>query len=247
MERLAAIKKLKQYYSVPSLINLSDYDIESVKIPTYVINLPSRPERLSHIMNQFRDKSEFDLHITQAYKHERGATGLWQSICSIVKTAVLNDDDVIIIVEDDHVFTEHYDRNILITNIILAGSQGADILCGGISGGFHYAIPITQHRYWINYFWGTQFIIIYKKMFELILNAEFGITDTADDFLSSLTVNKMVLFPFISVQRDFGYSDITLNNEERGDLSKIFTSTEKKLAIYGSAYRKYIINSSLSS
>lgn len=246
MERLTAIKEVKEHYSLSGTTNISDYDMESITIPTYVINLESRTERLNHIWNQFCDKPEFDLYITRACKHERGATGLWQSICSIVKTATVNNDDVIIIVEDDHMFTEHYDRNIFLTNIIQAGAQGADILCGGISGGFQYAIPITEKRYWINYFWGTQFIIVYKKMFEYILNSKFKSTDTADDFLSSLTANKMVLFPFISIQKDFGYSDITLISEERGDLSKIFVQAENRLRTYGLAYQRYIKNSFLS-
>jgi len=235
LDKLRLIKNINAYYSSKEVAMITDYDI---CIPTYIINLESRKDRLSNIIQEFENRSEFETHIIKACVHDIGAVGLFKSIREIIKMAVKNDDDVIIIVEDDHVFTGNYDRNTFIKNVFEAGYQGADILSGGISGGFQYVVPLTKGRFWINHFWGTQFIVVYRKFFQTILEADFGNTDTADDFLSDLSTNKMVISPFISVQMDFGYSDITTINELRGDLSKIFVNAEKKLETISQAYEK---------
>lgn len=220
---------------------MSPTTYENITIPIYVIHLKSRPERLKHVLAQFEGKSEFDVNIIEACEHKIGAVGLWQSILKAVRLAVKNEDDVMIIVEDDHEFTEHYDRDFLIQNIIDGAAQGLDILSGGIGGGFSHAVPVTKNRYWINHFWCTQFIIIYSKFFQQILEAEFKETDTADDFLSELTANKMVLYPFISVQKDFGYSDVTrTNNELEGNITKHFKNADERLSVYKNVYEEYL-------
>lgn len=84
---------------------------------------------------------------------------------------------------------------------------------GGI-GGFGQAIPVGYHRYWVDWFWSTQFIVIYSSAFDTILSYEFQEDDTADGVLSEIIYNKMVIYPFISEQKDFGYSDVTLGNME---------------------------------
>ena len=47
-----------------------------------------------------------------------------------------------------------------------------------------------------------------------MLNYSFKGIDTADEVISQLANNKMVIYPFISEQKDFGYSDVTLSNME---------------------------------
>lgn len=218
-----------------------EFSFDTITVPTYIINLKSRPDRLQHVLSQFDNKPEFDVHIVEACQHKIGAVGLWHSMLKAVKMAQGNEDDAIIIVEDDHTFTEHYDRDFLIQNIIEGAGQYLDILSGGIGGGFSHAVPITKNRYWINHFWCTQFIVIYSKFFQQILNADFGEKDTADDFLSRLTVNKMVLYPFISIQKDFGYSDVTRsNNELQGNITRHFKTADERLAVYKKVYEMYL-------
>jgi GR25 family glycosyltransferase involved in LPS biosynthesis len=178
-------------------------------IPTYVINLAERTDRLKHIQEQFRDRTEFDVTYIDACFHEIGALGLWNSVREIIRLGIDNDDDVLAIVEDDHIFTEHYSRELLIRNIIEAHSQGVDILSGGINNGFSHANVVSKNRFWINHFHGTQFVIIYRKLFKKILDEPFDFLVTTDDILSKLTSNKMVFFPFISQQNYFGYSDVS--------------------------------------
>lgn len=209
---------------------------ENIIIPTYIINLKKREDRLKSVLKEFEGKDEFDIHIVEACEHQFGNVGLWQSIVKIIELAQANDDDVILLVEDDHVFTDMYSKEYLISNIINANSNGADLLLGGIGGGFEYVVPITENRFWINHFWCTQFVVIYQKFFNEILNVEFGDEDGADNVLSALTLNKMVMYPFISVQKGFGYSDIQNLNKEEYNIETFFTKAQKELLFY---YHKY--------
>lgn len=213
---------------------------DDIIIPTFIINLKERTDRLQHILNQFEGKQEFDIHIVEACEHQIGAVGLWQSIVKIVNEVINKDDDVIIICEDDHSFTEHYKRHFLIQNIIDASLQGVELLSGGI-GGFSNAVPITNNRFWIDSFWCTQFIVLYRSIFQKILDEDFQDSDTADGKFSELTSHKMVLYPFISIQHDFGYSDVTRqNNEISGMITSHFISANAQMNIYQKIYQKYL-------
>lgn len=214
-------------------------ELNSITIPTYVINLPERTDRRAHIEKQFAGRKEFDLMIVEACKHERGALGLWHSIRKIVQMAIDNDDDIIIICEDDHEFTPHYFKEYLLKNIISAYRDNATILLGGI-GNFIHAIPVTKERIWINSFWSTQFVVLYREIFHRILDEPFDKYVTADDLLSAITSNKMVLHPFISFQQDFGYSDITPKDTSQTPL--MFDACSERIASIKNILNKYSVN-----
>jgi hypothetical protein len=184
-------------YVIRNYIIMTD-PFEDISIPTYVINLKDRSDRLKHTLNQFKDKPEFDIHIVEACQNKISAVGLWQSIVKIIHEVIDGDDDVIIICEDDHAFTEHYNKKHLMQNIVDAASQGVELLSGGI-GGSSNAAPITANRYWIDSFWCTQFIVLYRPIFQKILEEIFSDTDTTDGIFSELTSHKMVTYPFISI------------------------------------------------
>jgi hypothetical protein len=213
---------------------------EDIIIPTYIINLKKREDRLNSILKEFDGKNEFDIHIIEACEHQNGNVGLWESIVKTIKLAQTNGDDVILLIEDDHVFTDIYSKEYLISNIIDANANGADLLLGGIGGGFDYVIPITENRFWINHFWCTQFVVIYQKFYAEILNVEFCDEDGADNVLSKLTLNKMVIYPFISVQKGFGYSDIQNLNNNEDDIETCFKKADKELSFYHHKYKEFI-------
>lgn len=206
----------------------------TITIPTYIINLPECRARRIHIENQFAGRNEFDITIIEAVKHNIGAVGLWLSIRKVVNVAIENDDDVIIITEDDHEFTEHYSRDFLLQNIIESNEQGADYLSGS-SGSFHVAIPVTKNRFWVNPCLSTQFIIIYKKFFNKILEEPFDDEVIADKLLSEMTSNKMVLYPFISAKKDLGYSGIKGVDTFPGQ----FAESSRRLGTIRNAFFKY--------
>lgn len=206
-------------------------EYQGVVIPVYVINIESRTDRLLHIKDQFKGKNEFEINIVKACENKNGTLGLWQSIVKIIEMALKSDDDVIIICEDDHQFTENYSKRELIEAIIKASEKGAKMLIGGV-GRFKNAVPINHGLCWIDNFWSTQFLVIYRQFFDDILNEPFDkIDDTADGKFSEMTSSKMVIFPFISVQRDFGYSDISIGvrNTQGLSVDELFKDSESKL------------------
>ncbi len=187
-----------KYYEKITVPEFNPSEFTNFSIPTYIINLPERTDRKEHILNQFKGKNEFDVTIIEATKHSIGAVGLWRSIRKVVKRALSNDDDVILICEDDHEFTDDYCKETFVKNIIEAHYQGADYLSGGC-GRFGAIIPLTKNRFWTSYLYSTQFIVIYRKFFQPILDEFFNDDVKADLLLSEMTSHKMILFPFISI------------------------------------------------
>jgi len=237
---LSSLLHVKKIYreNFPNSSSFSNnYDI--ISIPTYIIHLPERTERLEHIKKEFTGRKEFDLTIVEACRHTIGAVGLWQSIRKVISLAVENDDDVIILCEDDHTFTQYYNRDSFIQNVLDAHYQGCDVLSAGI-GGFSHAIPLADNRYWVSSFWCTQFIVMYRKFFQPLLQESFDDTVTADDKISEMTSHKMVLHPFMSVQRDFGYSDVTQSNKIPGRITRHFDTANHQLQACADAYKRYL-------
>lgn len=231
---LSTLQKVKRHYGTinPVLVeSIMQTDVSHAFIPTYVINLPKRTDRLDHIRKEFNERSEYDLHILEASSHDIGAIGLWQSICRIIAEAKESDEDFVLICEDDHFFTDTYNRERFLRQIMLAGAMGAHMLSGGV-GDFSNLVPIHGGIGWIDRFWCTQFIVIYKNAFDLILNAPFSLRDVADEKLSAILTAKMVTIPFISEQTDFGYSDITESNNHNSMIRRHFDNARAKLRHY---------------
>jgi glycosyl transferase family 25 len=91
-------------------------------------------------------------------------------------------------------------------------------------------------------FTGTQFIVIFRKFFQSITTATFINNDTADRKMSLLSGSKMLLYPYISKQKDFGYSDATKNNESLRQLDKLFSDSSEKIRLVNSVIHHYNLN-----
>ncbi len=197
---LGKLRKVKTHYSaLPQIIfdTILSTDIGHVYIPTYIINIKERTDRLKHIQKQFANRPEFQVHIMEAKRHNVGAIGLWQSICSIIRHAKTKNEDFILICEDDHIFTKHYDRDRFIHQIMLGAVMGAQMLSGGV-GDFSNLVPLSGGICWMDRFWCTQFMVIYQSAYDEILNAPFGLQDVADDKISNILTSKLLITPFIS-------------------------------------------------
>lgn len=202
-------------------------------IPTYIINLPSRFERKLHMQQEFEGRGEFDVTFVEAVAHENGRVGLWQSIVKTIRMAQERGEELILICEDDHCFTKSYHRDYFFRLLCDVVKNPIDLLSGGI-GGFGHAVRSGTGRYWVDWFYSTQFIVVFESLFE------FQPTDTADGVLSILTQRKEILFPFVSVQKDFGYSDVTVsNNETKGLIERYFQHTHQRLAMMEQVYHQY--------
>lgn len=205
-------------------------------IPVYAINLKERTDRREHLLKEFQNKEEFELTIVDASVHSIGAVGLWNSIVRAVEMAKEKGDDIIIICEDDHFFTKNYSSKLLFREIVEANVQGADVLLGGICG-FGHAARAGVCRYRVDWFWSTQFVVVYSHFFDKIVSYQFADTDTADGVLSELAANKMVIFPFISEQKEFGYSDVTMHNNRVGAVDTFFEQAKRRLSLINTLAR----------
>ncbi|SDE20370.1 glycosyltransferase family 25 protein [Niabella drilacis] len=226
---LNTLLEVSRYFNKRMLAGFNvSIDLDTVTIPTFIINLPERCDRLAHIRQEFNGRQEFDITIVEAIKDPVGALGLWKTIRNIVTTAMENEEDLIIICEDDHVFTNSYSKQWLVTSILYAHELAADILMGGPSGGFSHILPITDELCWINAFYGSQFMVLYRKIFPLILNEPFDESVTADNILSQIAANKLSFYPFISVQKDFGYSDVNDRSLEYRHINYVFEQSTQR-------------------
>ncbi|KGE13332.1 hypothetical protein [Sphingobacterium deserti] len=238
INRLAGLDQIYSRVSKLEKVELQVSDYESLMITTYAINLPKRIDRLKHIKSQFEGKSEFDLNIIEACQSERGSLGLWSSIRKAVQHAKDMDEDIVIICEDDHTFSEDYSKETLFRAIIQGAHLGADLILGGISNTLQ-AIVVSPDLCWVDTFLGAQFTIVYSNLFDDILTVDFEDTDAVDIKWSEITANKYVIHPFISTQKDFGYSDIPIAGVNTANYQSWFSKCELKLNRIRSVHKRY--------
>lgn len=195
------------------------------KINVYAINLVKRTDRKASILLEFADKEEFHLTVVPAIEHQFGAVGLWHTVCSIVAQAGEDDLDYIIICQDDHAFTSHYPIMTIQKAIAGAIKVQADLLLGGVSW-FTTCIPVGNNLNWVEKFSGLQFAVIFKNFYRKILNADFLHGEAADYKMSELSDQIYFIYPFISIQKDFGYSDVTQSNNEKNRVVELFKDSD---------------------
>lgn len=199
-----------------------------VPIPVFIINLKHRTDRKKSIESEFAGKEEFTAQIIEAQECKYGSLGLWRTIINIISDQQYHDNLFIIICEDDHQFTKDYNKANLFAMVKKAITINADLLSGGISW-FNNTTQVSEDMFWVEKFTGLQFTVIFRKFFSTILNANFMDFEDADIKLSSLTDHKYVVFPFISTQREFGYSDITSTNSEAGHVQQLFYTSIRNI------------------
>ncbi len=198
------------------------------RIPTFIINLEKRRDRKQHVLNEFSNKAEFDVTIVKAIEHVKGAHGLWLTISHIACNLIDPESEFTLLVEDDHIFTEFYDIDLLFESIDRAQQLKAEILLGGVSW-FHTAVPSTKNLFWIDSFNATQFVILFKPFYKKLINNLNTYSGTADDNLSKIADIKFVIHPFISTQKEFGYSDASSSNDQEGYVTGIFSHSKSRL------------------
>src|SRR5690606_9979854 len=185
------------------------------KIPIHIINLNHRIDRRSNIRKEFSKRSQFDIHFIEPVSNGNAKVSLWYTILFLVKSALDSGKDYIIICEDDHQFTKDYSFDVFINSLDEAARLKADVLLGGASS-INSVFQVSDRLLWVESFTGLQFTVLFNQIFSIVLEAKFESNDCADIKLSKLSEKIFLIFPFISVQKDFGYSDVTeLNNNER--------------------------------
>jgi hypothetical protein len=197
------------------------------KIPVFAINLKSRVDRFKSINSEFLNRGSFQLEIVKAIEHPYGAYGLWKTIYNIIDDSDKRGDEFVLICEDDHIFTEHFDIEDFKDKITESKSIGADVLLGGLSWS-RGVIHSVDNLYWVDSFNGTQFMIIFRRFFQKFLAIPIEKDITVDMAISNATNHIMVMYPFISIQHEFGYSDATDNNNNVGYVDALFKASMNK-------------------
>lgn len=210
--------------------------MENIKV--FSINLKKRIDRKKHIIQQFDNMKGLDLTIVTADEHSIGAVGLWHTVRKIVEQAKHNRYKYIIICEDDHSFTNNYDLEKLINTINYTNKLNADLLLGGVSY-FKDAVEIVDNLFWLSGFTGFQFVIMFGRFFETFLKIDFNFYDNIDLKMENSSKNIYCMFPFISVQKEFGYSDVTKKNEQSGVIEEYFEKSEKRLNTLSSLKKRF--------
>lgn len=209
-----------------SIFSFDDLSINHQKIPTFIISLERRIDRRSHILKQFTNKSAFDCTVVNACENANGRLGLWHTIKEIISQATYLNHEYILICEDDHEFTLNYSEQKLFSCINDSRFLNADILSGGICFCDNNVKQVHYNLVSVDNFACTQFVIIFKSLFQKILTAEFTEHDCADFKLADLSDKKLVIYPFISTQKDFGYSDVS-NGYYESKMSINFSETSQ--------------------
>lgn len=207
-------------------------------LPVYVINLKELHGTAAAYRGTVSREGRVCSPLDRGNEHSIGAVGLWQSMLKAVQTAIDKRDDIMIICEDDHIFTPAYNKDYLFANIIGANAQGSELLSGGV-GGFGTAVPVDTNRYWMVGFGLRNYLILSQLFQKTLRHMTSKITDTADGVLSVLAKDKMTIYPFISVQKDFGYSDVTVYNGTPGMISNYFSQANYRLRMIHHVSHKF--------
>ena len=181
--------------------------LSDVNISTYVISLAVSEECKKEIKKEFSGRLEFKLKMVPYINCNRTSDFLWNTFCSIVSEAINSDDDVIVICKEDHKFTPNYRCEGFIKDVITASELGCQLIWGGARS-FGIAVPLTERLFWIDWAWGSQFIVLFRSAFMKVLDSCFIYGENEfDNFLSTIIPNKMVLYPFISKQHEYDCSN----------------------------------------
>ena len=213
--------------------------MDSFSVNVYIPNLPKRTDRRESILKEFSGKGCFKPNIVTPVLSKTGYISLWKTFVRAVETEKTNGSDFFIFCEDDHVFTESYSYDALCRHIQEADRMHADLLLGGVSW-MRTPFQVNDNMFWLDAFNGMQFTIVYSRFYDKILDTiKDGYKHVTDIFLSSLTDAIFVIYPFISVQKEFGYSDATPRNNKNGYVDYLFTRTSKQLKVLNKVWTYY--------
>ncbi|MDE5560241.1 MAG: methyltransferase domain-containing protein [Bacteroidaceae bacterium] len=208
------------------------------RISVYAPNLANRSDRRASLEAQFSGKEEFDLTIVTPVESRCGAWSLWQTFYGIVRQEAAKQSGYFIFCEDDHVFTKDYSFDRLADAISRADALNADILSGGMSW-LRTPVQVSDCLFHVECFNGLQFTVVFSRFYETILSYCTEKGHVTDKFISEISGNIFVIYPYISIQTDFGYSDVTPSNNNRGRITEHFRNADSNAGKYYAATLKY--------
>lgn len=143
--------------------------------------------------------------------------------------------DYIIISTENHIFTNSYQNLLFKSTINEAAYYNCDILCGGLAD-FNNAVVITPSLIWVDRFINSNYLIVFNKFFQQM--KEITPLQTINN-LNDLTVNKMVVFPFISSHNTL-IAQSSTDKEILVDAIKMRENrASQKLELYIKGFRRF--------
>jgi glycosyl transferase family 25 len=202
-----------------------------MNIETYILNMPQRLERKVSVLQEFEEKTCFSVRFVMPVQHVSPRLSHWLTFLALTKEAKTRDLKCFLFCEDDHIFTADYNIQFFMETLEEAKSVEADVLLGGVSY-MKTPIQVSPHLFWLEAFNGTQFVVVFRKFYDNIISCNYDKDTVVTDFeISKLSDNIFVTYPFLSVQKEFVYSDITSFNNQEGYVSRLFEGTSKGLHI----------------
>jgi hypothetical protein len=109
----------------------------------------------------------------------------------ILTRSIQDEDDVIIMCFNDYQFKTHYSKYILFKYILMAQYFQADILFFG-GNEIDYMVKIQDELYWVNNIKRSNFIVLYRKFFNKILNVKLLSLENFPEIISTLSHDKLI-------------------------------------------------------
>lgn len=115
-----------------------------------------------------------------------------RNLNSILTRSIQDEDDVIIICFDNYRLKTNYSKYSLFKYILMAQFYQADILfCNGIK--IDYMCKIQDELYWVNNIKESDFIVLYRKFFDKILDIDFLPSKSFSEIISTLSHDKLMI------------------------------------------------------
>ena len=178
----------------------------------YVINLKERDDRLKDIKNEFYN---YNLKIINAEKNIEGWKGCFESHKKCIKHAIENKIDYIIVLEDDCIKTEYFDKKIKIILEYLKNNKNKwDIFLGGVTSVYDNIEKEYLDKdiglIYLNYSKTSHFIIYNSSCYNIMLNKNINIPIDKSIWLEN-KLKIVSIIPFIAKQK-IDYSSIEKKN-----------------------------------
>ena len=152
-----------------------------------------------------------------------------------VKISLEQNLDYVIILTENHAYTSLYQKLLFEENIKEAANNNCHILCGGLLN-FYNAVVVSSSLVWIDRFISSNYLVIFNTLYSDILKLDN--LDTIDE-LNDLTVNKMVVFPFISTYKNTT-SNLSSEYKVLLDPYKIRENNSfQKLQLYMNGFKRF--------
>ena len=169
------------------------YNVANDEIKTfadnYYINTFCFYNNRNKYQEYFSKKKEFRIHWIKSTSPSPNINQ--KNLNSILTRSIQEEDDVIIICFDNYRFKRNYSKYSLFKYILMAKFYQADILFGNGSE-MDCMCKIQDELYWVNSIKKSNFIVLYRKFFNKILDINLLNSKSFPETISALSHDKLM-------------------------------------------------------